>query len=58
MTKMKITKQLADETPVCACRGYVEAGEALQTVIGTDNGQPAWWVACPDCGSALGSAHS
>jgi len=54
---MKITKALADATPACACRGYVEAGDTLETVDGTCGIAPAWWVACPDCGSAIGPAR-
>lgn len=54
---MKITKEMAEATPVCACGGYVEAGDTLKTVAGTCNDRPAWWVECPDCGNALGNAH-
>lgn len=53
---MKVTKELAEKTPACACRGYVEQGEKLETVDGQDGMSRAWWVACPDCGSALGHA--
>ena len=53
-----VTKALAATTPVCACRGYLTPGARLGVVWGTCDDQPAWWVACPDCGSALGQAQT
>lgn len=55
---MKISRMLANITPVCACRGYVEAGHTLKIVAGRSGERKAWWVACPDCGNALGRAMS
>lgn len=53
---MRISHMLANITPVCPCRGYIEAGHQLRTVAGSVGNTPAWWVACPDCGNALGQA--
>ena len=54
---MKVSAKLAKETPTCPCGGYVDAGDKLETIDGTCKDRPAWWVACPDCGKALGHAH-
>jgi hypothetical protein len=54
---MRVTLELAERTPACACGGYIDAGERLDTVDGVCGTAPAWWVACPDCGRALGPAR-
>lgn len=53
---MKISKMLANITPACNCRGYIEEGQRLETVRGQASGQPQWWVTCPDCGTSLGKS--
>lgn len=53
---MKVTKELAEVTPACNCRGYIETGDKLEIIDGTCGNARAWWVACPDCGRAIGSA--
>lgn len=53
---MKVSKMLANITPACKCRGYIEEGDRLTTQRGQANGKPQWWVACPDCHSPLGQS--
>ncbi len=53
---MRVSKMLANITPACRCRGYIEEGQTLQTVSGQASGKPQWWVACPDCGNTLGKS--
>ena len=54
---MKATRSLVDQTPACNCRGAIDTGDIISTVHGTCGGEPAWWVACPDCGRNIGAAH-
>lgn len=53
---MKISKMLANITPACKCRGYIEEGNQLRTQRGQASGKPQWWVACPDCNTTLGQS--
>jgi hypothetical protein len=54
---MKISKELADETPVCRCGSYVEGGDILFWLDGRVAQEDMWWVMCPGCHGALGWAH-
>jgi hypothetical protein len=39
---MQITKELADETSVCSCRGHIEEGEDLMWIDGTVGMKDMW----------------
>jgi hypothetical protein len=54
---MKVTRELADATPVCTCKYYIVEGEDLMWIDGTVDRKDMWWVMCPNCHSTLGGAH-
>jgi hypothetical protein len=53
---MKVTKALAQKTPVCACREYIEEGDDLEVNRGVCGMENVWWVRCPNCGNSMGDA--
>lgn len=52
---IKVSASLSAMLPRCACGSVYCAGDTLQYIDGCRDVEEGSWVACPDCGSAIGT---